>query len=765
MRSAAFSLGVLQALERERIVSKADYISAVSGGAYIAAGAATVAALNPEGPDADIPPFGEGSPELHHLRTHSKYLANGPRLRSRIVLAMFYGIASALVLIAAWTFVFARPTGWMYSEVVAPRLERCDELRAILPFPREADSRRFSCGQLEARYHLLAVKRDKLRELIADKEGELAEARKADAPAIRADLERLRARLTTAHVHALHLEDGLLRLLPGLVLLAIAITLTVLERSVLRYRITATAFLRAWASRMLVMSLLAVAVIFALPEVLAWLRNVARWPARGEGQDPLFGWLNNLLNVIGLGPPKEADGAEGVGLSVGVGAALATSIVAAAARTVWRARPARSALLRIAAYLLVPALILGILLKFVNDAAAIGWSATSFIVWLSVAGLGCGIALPLIYRVNRSSLHDLYRERLASAFLVHRLPDGARAEPVRYDEPLLVSKVHSAGRPELVVCAAANITDPGTTPLGINSLPFTFDAVMTGIPADIWMPDADASTRCLYSTESWEQVALPDVTLPAAVAMSGAAFSPLMGRQSKPAFRVLLALLNLRLGQWLPNPARCTELQWPRGDSLSAKAGRAWREPGAKYLLYEALGHSSLRDRYVYVTDGGHYDNLGLVELLRRGCTKIYCADASGAPPGSFATLAESVALAASDLDVDVDVDSFTKTFEFDRDTKEQKQLVGVGEFRYASSTRVGTIHYMTLGITPDVPLEVRSYFDVARARVGSKENTRLPNHFPWDPTSDQLFDHRKLEAYRALGKYAGDVATRRAKR
>jgi hypothetical protein len=47
------------------------------------------------------------------------------------------------------------------------------------------------------------------------------------------------------------------------------------------------------------------------------------------------------------------------------------------------------------------------------------------------------------------------------------------------------------------------------------------------------------------------------------------------------------------------------------------------RRPGLLYLLREMVGRNGLRNRYVYVTDGGHWKNLGLVELLRRGCQHI----------------------------------------------------------------------------------------------------------------------------------------------
>ena len=52
-----------------------------------------------------------------------------------------------------------------------------------------------------------------------------------------------------------------------------------------------------------------------------------------------------------------------------------------------------------------------------------------------------------------------------------------------------------------------------------------------------------------------------------------------------------------------------------------------------------------------------HYENLGLVELLRRGCTEIYCLDASGlsADGAEFESLGEAITLARSELGVEIE--------------------------------------------------------------------------------------------------------------
>ncbi len=63
-----------------------------------------------------------------------------------------------------------------------------------------------------------------------------------------------------------------------------------------------------------------------------------------------------------------------------------------------------------------------------------------------------------------------------------------------------------------------------------------------------------------------------------------------------------------------------------------------------------------LQDHHLYVTDGGHRENLGLVELLRRRCRTIICVDASGDAPGTFANLRHAVELARVEVGATIDL-------------------------------------------------------------------------------------------------------------
>src|SRR5262249_34877414 len=77
-------------------------------------------------------------------------------------------------------------------------------------------------------------------------------------------------------------------------------------------------------------------------------------------------------------------------------------------------------------------------------------------------------------------------------------------------------------------------------------------------------------------------------------------------------------------------------------------------QPTLGLLWAEAAGQLSYRATWMYVTDGGHYDNLGLVEALRRGAKNILVLDASGDKADTWFTLGGAIALARSDAGVDI---------------------------------------------------------------------------------------------------------------
>ena len=165
-----------------------------------------------------------------------------------------------------------------------------------------------------------------------------------------------------------------------------------------------------------------------------------------------------------------------------------------------------------------------------------------------------------------------------------------------------------------------------------------FSAVLRAHRA-IEVADLDEMTEVLACCQADRWPRGRRLAVMTAVGMSGAAVSSAMGRFKKGSTGALLALANVRLGMWMPNP---------RFLGVVPAGGLEGRRPGyprrrINYLVKEVFGVYDLDDLYVYVTDGGHWENLGLVELLRRRCSEVFCFDASGSMPDSFGTLAEAI--------------------------------------------------------------------------------------------------------------------------
>ena len=201
--------------------------------------------------------------------------------------------------------------------------------------------------------------------------------------------------------------------------------------------------------------------------------------------------------------------------------------------------------------------------------------------------------------------------------------------------------------------ATANAFGAGYLPTGRNGTPF----VLSG---EVGYPDSRGPYP--IATEPAGDYVLErkrPITVAEAMAISGAAVSPQAGRESKNlgGYRILLALANVRLGAWAPNPYFSKLLQAPGQNRWC----RAWLRLNAAldrhtalHVVQEAFGALRLDTPYVYLTDGGHYDNLGLVEALRRRPRRIYVLDGTGDAEDSFAAVGDAIATARMDLGVEV---------------------------------------------------------------------------------------------------------------
>ena len=130
------------------------------------------------------------------------------------------------------------------------------------------------------------------------------------------------------------------------------------------------------------------------------------------------------------------------------------------------------------------------------------------------------------------------------------------------------------------------------------------------------------------------------------MAISGAAASPNMGYHSAPAVTFLLAFFNVRLGWWLGNPG-------PAGrHTFDQSCPRIAVRP----LFAETFGLTDANNPYVYLSDGGHFENLGLYEMVLRRCHCIVVCDASCDSARSFVDLGNAIRKIRIDLGIDIDI-------------------------------------------------------------------------------------------------------------
>ena len=227
------------------------------------------------------------------------------------------------------------------------------------------------------------------------------------------------------------------------------------------------------------------------------------------------------------------------------------------------------------------------------------------------------------------------------------------------------------------------------------------------------------------------------------MAISGAAASSNMGTRTVRGLAPTLALLNIRLGYWMQNPFA---LAHPN----SARRGRAMIK---LYLPAEMFGLIDDTSPYVYLTDGGHIENLGLYELLRRRCKKIIVVDAEADPNLDFNSFVDLQRYARIDLGVRIrlpwaplraaaaDIGAAKKEAAEPRTKAPEGAHVCVGEIDYGGDEK-GVLIYLKACLTGDENDYILGY------------KARNPS-FPHETTGDQFFSEEQFEVYRALGNHA----------
>ena len=350
------------------------------------------------------------------------------------------------------------------------------------------------------------------------------------------------------------------------------------------------------------------------------------------------------------------------------------------------------------------------------------------------------LALGFASRVdlNEFSLNAFYRSRLSRCYLgASRLDagessqadlDGTARKPHPFtgfdddDDVSLKSLRFDKGfhGPLHIVNCALNLGGAGD--LSVQSrmaANFQFSALHCGSNRPmVQLADTNA-----YSGE--EERAEP--TLGQVVSVSGAAASPNMGYHSSTTVAFLLTMFNVRLGWWFGNPSRDR-----KGD----------RAPGfsLRYLAVELLAMATQDSKYLMVSDGGHFENLAVYELVRRKTGLIVCSDGEADPKYGFEGLGRLIRICKVDFNARIEID--LGSVRPDALTRNSRSHCAVGKIYYADGSR-GWLVY------------IKASYKGAEDEAMQQYRSANPK-FPHESTGDQFYSEDQFESYRTLGRLAG---------
>ncbi len=356
--------------------------------------------------------------------------------------------------------------------------------------------------------------------------------------------------------------------------------------------------------------------------------------------------------------------------------------------------------------------------------------------WL---GLGLFGYTVIFVDINSTSLHAFYRDRLSKAYLIKFPGGGGFSGRLVHNDAQKLSDLKADGAPYHLINAAINLEEQDEAhKRGRKADTFLFSKHYIGGP-----PTGYCDTRAMESVDK-------NVNLGTAMAISGAAFAATAGKATIKPLVFLMAMLNVRLNYWLPNPA---SMEWERYSFLLGSIRRV----GPFYLLRELFGALDAKSENVDISDGGHFENLGVYELLRRNCRVIVVGDGECDPGLKFEAVSELVRLAQVDMGIEIEMAGLDKI-------REGVQHYAVGKIHYTKQ-RHGVLIYLKSSLLKDdaleASLETPDAYLSSQARRDDRQfdaNPYIANYkrlnptFPHQTTADQFFDERQFECYRALG-------------
>jgi hypothetical protein len=347
--------------------------------------------------------------------------------------------------------------------------------------------------------------------------------------------------------------------------------------------------------------------------------------------------------------------------------------------------------------------------------------------------------------INEFSLHAFYRNRLTRCYL------GA-SRTQRHPNPFTGFDDNDA---DIAVCDLSPEKNyKGPFPIFCTALNLTFGQelawqerkaasfVFTPLYSGYDIPWTAAKGKAKLRFNGFvrtQHYAYPEtgVHINTAAAISGAALSPNMGYHSNSATAFLMTVFSVRLGWWLSNPRTLDEDGTKLGYSYHPSPSPTF---SLMALASELLGRTDDTSPYVYLSDGGHFDNMGLYELVRRHCRFIVICDSEDDGNLKFSGIGMAIRKCRIDFGAEIDLD--LRPLQRAKDSEYSVAHCVVGTIRYPENPdNPGTVVYIKSSLTGDEPADVLNY---------KKEDSC----FPHDSTTNQWFTESQFESYRRLGHH-----------
>lgn len=356
-----------------------------------------------------------------------------------------------------------------------------------------------------------------------------------------------------------------------------------------------------------------------------------------------------------------------------------------------------------------------------------------------------------LVNINMLAMHRYYRSRLCECYLVKLGSPQATwwtklvgkiwrgYDPTANNDlgPALSVKLSSIGESMVVPYHLIN---------AFINLPASKSRALRGRAGDFYLFSRDVcgSPYTGYVKTTDLEAAEPRLDLGTAMAISGAAAHTNMGWRSMKNFRFLMALFNVRLGYWVPNLKiwnKPSKAQWLKKWTV-----------GLPYLLAEMGGRIQENMNFLNLSDGGHIENLGAYELLRRKCKFIISVDGGGNKDITGGDLQRLERYASIDFGIEMEYDLSELQADDDGTSRTQAILVKIlypmlnpsSQKNSKSEKEIGWMIYLRPGITGVEPNYLLDHW-------------RTNPLFPFESLIEQFFSEEQFEGYRCLGQKAAE--------